>query len=773
MTFATPILAAIAAAIAIPTLIILYFLKLRRRDVEVSSTLLWKKAVQDLQANAPFQKLRNNILLMLQLLALIIALVAIAQPEFRHRGQSEARRIILIDRSASMSATDGDAPIAGSESASPSTPADGAATTSAPPTADPEKQGKSRLAAAKEAAIKLVESLHEPSLFDDTAEEAMVIAFDLNASVVRSFTANKADLKSAIESIQPSDAPTRLQRAFDLARAYSGAKKFEDQVKDTDESGKPAGFIPVPPAAAIHIFSDGRIPDADKIQTVEGQDRVVYHSVGAAIAPNVGVTGLRAERAFDNPGRVNIFVGLQSTDTAERSVDLELLIDGDVVAARSTRVRAATQPTGVDAVSSTNGEAVKAKLRPGLGGLVFGLDRAEGGAATVRITTSGADALSNDNVAFVTIPPAKRLAVVLVTNGNFFVKTALEGLNLSKLDVRTPDEFQKLLDDGQTAQYDVFVFDRVLPNVKINAVASDTPATAAPGAPAAPATSTAPGTPGVPPKTPAVPIATRGPGLPPGRSLVLGAVPSPPLGVTDLGEGQGTVVVDFARDHPAMRLSSIDKINISKSRKIAIAPNTPVKPLARDSFGPAVLEIADATTMAIVIPWDVADSDWPFEPGWVLFLAGSVYYLSEAQSGVASEGVRVGETLSTRLPPGAKDVRISTPGGETVALEAAPDGSVSFGPIFDRGLYSVRWNGQATPIDVTSGDIATRRIAANLLDPQESDVGAVGTLVMAREDVQSQRQDADLTRKLWPWLLLGALSVVMLEWYVYNRKVAL
>ncbi|MBY0312297.1 MAG: hypothetical protein K2W85_09530, partial [Phycisphaerales bacterium] len=257
------------------------------------------------------------------------------------------------------------------------------------------------------------------------------------------------------------------------------------------------------------------------------------------------------------------------------------------------------------------------------------------------------------------------------------------------------------------------------------------------------------------------------------RSLVLGAVPGPPLGVIDLGEGPGTVIVDYARDHPAMRLSAIDKISIAKSRKVAIAPNTPVRPLARDASGPAILEIADATTMAIVVPWDVADSDWPVLPEWVLFLAGSVYHLSEAQSGVASEGVRVGETLSTRLPTGARDVRITTPSGEAVNLEAAPDGTVSFGPILSQGLYSVRWLGQATPIDVVNGDNATRRIAANLLDPAESDVGALGTLTMAREDVQAERQTADLTRKLWPWLLLGALAVVMLEWYIYNRKVAL
>src|SRR5205814_3483307 len=98
----------IAAAIAVPSLIILYFLKLRRRDLEVSTTLLWKKAIQDLQANAPFQRLRRNILLFLQLIALGAALFALAQPQFKADTPLVARSIILIDRSASMSSTAGD-----------------------------------------------------------------------------------------------------------------------------------------------------------------------------------------------------------------------------------------------------------------------------------------------------------------------------------------------------------------------------------------------------------------------------------------------------------------------------------------------------------------------------------------------------------------------------------------------------------------------------------------------------------------------------------------
>jgi Ca-activated chloride channel family protein len=63
MEWLTPLTAFYAAVITVPLLLLLYFLKLKRREHIVSSTLLWKRAVHDLQVNAPFQRLRRNILL--------------------------------------------------------------------------------------------------------------------------------------------------------------------------------------------------------------------------------------------------------------------------------------------------------------------------------------------------------------------------------------------------------------------------------------------------------------------------------------------------------------------------------------------------------------------------------------------------------------------------------------------------------------------------------------------------------------------------------------
>src|SRR4028119_1704853 len=96
--------AALAAALAIPALLILYFLKLRRREMAVSSTILWKKAIQDLQVNAPFQRLRRNLLLLLQLLILLFLILALAKPVANVTPTAGSTTVILIERSASTPA---------------------------------------------------------------------------------------------------------------------------------------------------------------------------------------------------------------------------------------------------------------------------------------------------------------------------------------------------------------------------------------------------------------------------------------------------------------------------------------------------------------------------------------------------------------------------------------------------------------------------------------------------------------------------------------------
>ncbi len=104
MQLLTPF-ALILSMLAIP-IILLYMLKLRRMQTQVSSTLLWEKILRDKQANTPWQKLKRNLLLFLQLLILAALVFALARPAMQTRVVASGQVIVLLDASASMNATD-------------------------------------------------------------------------------------------------------------------------------------------------------------------------------------------------------------------------------------------------------------------------------------------------------------------------------------------------------------------------------------------------------------------------------------------------------------------------------------------------------------------------------------------------------------------------------------------------------------------------------------------------------------------------------------------
>ena len=104
MQFLTPT-GLFLAILAVP-IIFLYMLKLRRKPAQVSSTLLWERLLRDQQANAPWQKLKRNLLLFLQLLILAALVIAFARPAIQTSAVASGSVIVLLDASASMNATD-------------------------------------------------------------------------------------------------------------------------------------------------------------------------------------------------------------------------------------------------------------------------------------------------------------------------------------------------------------------------------------------------------------------------------------------------------------------------------------------------------------------------------------------------------------------------------------------------------------------------------------------------------------------------------------------
>lgn len=711
MTFAAPLLAGIVAAIAVPALIILYFLKLRRIPREVSSTLLWKKTIQDLQANAPFQRLRKNLLLFLQLIILGLILLALAQPRSATTSEQGKKYLIMIDRSASMAAVDGDASLG----------------------------AKSRLERAKEDAIALVETMREPSVFDSAnskADEAMIIAFDASAEIIAPFTSDHDTLIKAINAIQQTDAPSSIEEAYRLAQA----QRPNRLVQDRNEAGEVTSTVELDELKGgdpyfFHLYSDGRITDldsvrADQLENDQGRYAFEYHAVGAPTSNNIGLVALRSERDYDDPTKLSIFVGVQSTDTIERSVDAEFIIDGVTRSVRQIDLPAAK-------IDDTT--AIKT---PASGGVVFELVEPNAVLARVRLDTNGdenpeADVLLTDNEGALIVPPAKQAAVALVSSGNLFVQSAISGFPLSKFEIMSPSEYEAKRDRGDMAVFDVVVLDSYLPRAN-----------------------------------------EQGVRLEPGRYLILGKVLTGPMGVTDNGVGPGGAIIDWRRTHPVLRDLTLDALLMAETPKIEIPKGSGVVSLAETAQGPAIFETSDTDVRAIVVPFDIARTNWPFDVSFVVFLASAVDYLGTGSVVAVDESTRLiqpGSVLADRLPSDATGVRVQLPdGSRSPEIIPSADGRIVYGPIEQTGLYTLRWQGTPGPNDIVRENDVQRVFAANLLNPAESDVSTASTISLANTVVSTE---SSTQRKRimdwWPWLLMGALAILMFEWWVYNKKMYL
>lgn len=94
--------------ITIPLLILLYILKRKYREEVISSTLLWNEVYKNTRANTPWEKLRKNIMLLLQIIILLLLIFSLMRPFLNFGGKTYKNIILVIDNTASMAAEYGD-----------------------------------------------------------------------------------------------------------------------------------------------------------------------------------------------------------------------------------------------------------------------------------------------------------------------------------------------------------------------------------------------------------------------------------------------------------------------------------------------------------------------------------------------------------------------------------------------------------------------------------------------------------------------------------------
>ena len=161
----------------------------------------------------------------------------------------------------------------------------------------------------------------------------------------------------------------------------------------------------------------------------------------------------------------------------------------------------------------------------------------------------------------------------------------------------------------------------------------------------------------------------------------------------------------------------------------------------------------------MVVGFDLFASRWPLRVSFPVFLANVVRHLGGVSLGGGASRVRPGTAISLTAPPGVSEVAVTYPTGETAAVPVR-SGRVTFGDTYACGPYIFA---------LGEGKQQTRVV--NLLDKQESDISSNETVSWQKRRVAGSAQVAKENREFWPWLTLLALTALMSEWYIYNRRV--
>jgi len=668
--------AAWAAMIAVPIAIFaLYFLKLRRQPLEVPSTYLWTKVIEDLHVNSLWQRLRRNLLLLLQLLLIALAILALLRPGWQGESLAGQKFIFLIDRSASMSASDA--------------------------------EGGTRLDAAKQRVSALIDQLGADM-------SAMIIAFDDEADVVQEFTDNRRLLREALDRIQPTYKPTNVRDALTLADGFANPNRV------SLGEGEAAFDATAQEPVELYILSDGRFGAVDNFSL--GNLRAKYLPIGTFEANNLAITAFNTRRNDSRPELRQAFVQVANFSDTEQTAEVELLLDGTLLDAVQIKT-----PAG-DAVGTTFslGEAATGKLE-----------------ARLAPPEEFNDRLKADNIAYAVLDPQKNTRVLLVTPGNHALELALSTgriRRLGKLDKVAPDSLKSadFHREMQSETYDLVIFDQCAPEKPEH--------------------------------------------MPQASTLFFGRLP--PIAAWKERSSAEPVsapqIIDWQRSHPLLNLVELGNVVIADS--LIVRPPAGGKALV-DSTAGTLMAIAprdgyeDAVVGFEIVGRDeggeaTANTNWPRYFSFPNFCLNVIQYLAGGAADVQGEPNRPGAPVEIDLAERASRLTVVLPDGSTRQVDAPAAGKLAFHDTEQPGVYEVR-----------AGDKLAARFAVNLFDRDESDVRlrprqddrggleTVESLTIGYTDVAAESPSSPVRKELWTMLLMAALAVLVLEWYIYNRRV--
>jgi len=246
--------------------------------------------------------------------------------------------------------------------------------------------------------------------------------------------------------------------------------------------------------------------------------------------------------------------------------------------------------------------------------------------------------------------------------------------------------------------------------------------------------------------------------------LSVGFIPSELQRFIEFGTN-GSAVVDWRRDAPVLQhveladLAMLDQPRFTAGAGEGDLENLDYEVLIHGQRGPLLVRKQDSDGLRLALLFHTDRSTLPYRVGFPILIANLVQAAME-QAGLAEAlASRTGVLPPLRLKPQGR-YQIQTPAQTTEAVVADDSGMVSGVAAPQAGYYSIRENG-----------VEKRRVGASLVSPSETGLAGVGQIDFNEQlQVGAAVVAVKSDRPLWPSVLLGALGLMLVEWWHFQKK---
>lgn len=217
--------------------------------------------------------------------------------------------------------------------------------------------------------------------------------------------------------------------------------------------------------------------------------------------------------------------------------------------------------------------------------------------------------------------------------------------------------------------------------------------------------------------------------------------------------------MDWRTKHPVLKYVNLTNLFAAKCYEMTLPRDAEV--LAEFNGTPALALVRRNGSVFLLAGFDVLQSNWPFEPSFVLFCYNAAGFLGMQVGQNQQSNLRVGQPIVVEgLGPEIAG-RIAGPGLSATEIQSNSAGAIRFPGTHRVGTYSLN-----------VADQPTRLFAVNLLDLDESDIEPQREIVLSGQPIKAEQRDLSRSNlPLWPFLVGLALVLACLEWIIYNRKV--